>query len=82
MINSISFLQYQLRKCVIRLITFQTFWFLNNKSRINGKRSLLQKSQRRKPKRTSKNLQTITTSKMAFELITTTTSQCRKWLFS
>jgi hypothetical protein len=47
-----------------------------------GKRSLLRKSQRRKPKRTSKNLKTITTSKMAFELITTTTSQRRKWLSS
>jgi hypothetical protein len=31
-----------------------------------GKRSELQKSQRWKPKRTSKNLETITTSKMAF----------------
>jgi len=49
---------------------------------LKGKRSLLQKSQRQKPKRTSKNLQTITTSKMAFELITTTTSQRQKWLLS
>jgi len=32
----------------------------------NGKRSLLRISQHRKPKRTLKNLQTITTSKMAF----------------
>jgi hypothetical protein len=31
-----------------------------------GKRSELQKSQRRKPERTLKNLETITTSKMAF----------------
>jgi hypothetical protein len=31
-----------------------------------GKRSELRKSQHRKPKRTSKNLETITTSKMAF----------------
>jgi hypothetical protein len=31
-----------------------------------GKRSELRKSQRRKPKRTSKNSETITTSKMAF----------------
>ena len=32
----------------------------------DGKRSLLRKSQRQKPKRTSKNLQTITTSKVPF----------------
>ena len=38
------------------------------------KRSLLRKSQRQKPKRTLKNLQTITTSKVPFQLITTTTS--------
>jgi hypothetical protein len=46
-----------------------------------GKRSLLQISQRQKPKRTLKNLQTITTSKVPFYLITTTTSLHRKWLF-
>jgi hypothetical protein len=33
---------------------------------LKGKRSELQKSQLRKPKRTLKNLETITTSKMAF----------------
>ena len=47
-----------------------------------GKRSLLRKSQRRKPKRTSKNLQTITTSKCGFKLITTTTSLHQNCLFS
>ncbi len=40
-----------------------------------GKRSLLQISQRQKPKRTSKNLQTITTSKCGLKLITTTTKK-------
>jgi hypothetical protein len=47
-----------------------------------GRRSQLRISQRRKPKRTSKNLQIITTSKVAFYLITTMTSLHQKWLFS
>ena len=49
-------------------------------SRINcfGKKSELRKSQRRKPKRTSKNLEMITTSKCVLQLITTTTSLLRQ----
>ncbi len=44
----------------------------------NGKRSELRKSQRQKPKRTSKNLEMITTSKCVLQLITTTTSILRQ----
>ncbi len=43
-------------------------WLLNEISTVinKGKRSELRKSQRRNPKKTSKNLETITTLKMAF----------------
>ncbi len=49
-----------------------------NNNHTDGKRSELQKSQRQKPKRTSKNLEMITTSKCVLKLITTTTSLLRQ----
>jgi hypothetical protein len=67
------------RSLLIHLKEFERWLF---RKKIIGKRSELQISQRGKPKIISKKLETITTSKMAFELITTTTSQRRKWLLS
>jgi len=56
--------------CLIMLfVTFTKKNLITKKKSLTqsmGKRSLLQISQRQKPKRTLKNLQTITTSKVPF----------------
>ncbi len=56
-------------------------WLLLLLTETVGKRSLLWISQHWKPKRTSKNLQTITTSKVTFLFITTTTIRTSKMAF-
>ena len=66
--------------CCYGIILYGWLFLNTNLKSPAGKRSLLRKSQRRKPKRTSKNLQTITTSKCGFKLITTTTSLHRNCL--